>query len=124
MAFPSLTPTARQFDPGDYPIKTFNAQSGAEVRILYGNQRTKMKLSLSFANITDANAELFIDHFDEVDGSFSTFDLPDEALDGWSGTSDALQASGANEWRYESAPQIASVRPGLSTVTVNLIGVL
>ncbi len=69
MAFPSLTPTARQFDPGDYPIKTFNAQSGAEVRILYGNQRTKMKLSLSFANITDANAELFIDHFDEVDGA-------------------------------------------------------
>ena len=124
MAFPSLTPTARQFDPGDYPIKTFNAQSGAEVRILYGNQRTKMKLSLSFANITDANAELFIDHFDEVDGSFSTFVLPGEALDGWSGTTDALQASGANEWRYESAPQIASVRPGLSTVTVNLIGVL
>ncbi len=124
MAFPSLTPTARQFDPGDYPIKTFNAQSGAEVRILYGNQRTKMKLSLSFANITDANAELFIDHFDEVDGSFSTFDLPDEALDGWSGTSDALQAPGSNEWRYESPPQIASVRPGLSTVTVNLIGVL
>lgn len=124
MAFPSLTPTGRQFNPGDYPIKTFMAQSGAEVRILYGNQRTKMKLSLSFANITDANAELFIDHFDEVDGSFSTFDLPDEALDGWSGTSDALQASGANEWRYESAPQIASVRPGLSTVTVNLIGVL
>ena len=124
MAFPSLTPTGRQFNPGDYPIKTFNAQSGAEVRILYGNQRTKMKLSLSFANITDANAELFIDHFDEVDGSFSTFDLPDEALDGWSGTSDALQASGANEWRYESPPQIASVRPGLSTVTVKLIGVL
>ena len=124
MAFPSLTPTARQFDPGDYPIKTFNAQSGAEVRILYGNQRTKMKLSLSFANITDANAELFIDHFDEVDGSFSTFDLPSEALDGWSGTSDALQASGANAWRYESPPQIASVRPGLSTVTVKLIGVL
>ena len=123
MAFPSLTPTARQFDSGEYPIKTFNAQSGAEVRILYGSQRTKMKLGLTFANVTDANAELFLDHFDDVKGSFSTFDLPAAALEGWDGTADALQASGANEWRYESAPQIVSVRPGLSTVTVKLIGV-
>ena len=82
-----------------------------------------MKLSLSFANVTDANAELFLNHFDEVKGSYSTFDLPTAALDGWTGTADALQASGANAWRYESPPQIASVRPGLSTVTVNLIGV-
>lgn len=124
MAFPSLTPTARQFDSGNYPIKTFDAQSGAEVRILYGSQRTKMKLGLSFANVTDANAELFLGHFDEVKGSYSTFDLPAAALEGWEGTADALQASGANRWRYESAPTIASVRPGLSTVTVNLIGVL
>ena len=123
MAFPSLTPTARQFDSGDYPVQTFSAQSGAEVRILYGSQRTKMKLALSFANVTDANAELFLDHFDEVKGSFKVFDLPEEALQGWSGTGDALQASGTNRWRYESPPQIASVRPGLSTVTVNLIGV-
>jgi hypothetical protein len=124
MAFPSLTPTNRQFDSGNYPIKTFDAQSGAEVRILYGSQRTKMKLGLSFANVTDANAELFLDHFDEVKGSYSTFDLPAAALEGWEGTADALQASGANKWRYESAPRIASVRPGLSTVTVDLIGVL
>ena len=124
MAFPSLTPTSRQFDSGNYPIKTFDSQSGAEVRILYGSQRTKMKLGLSFANVTDANAELFLDHFDEVKGSFTTFDLPAAALEGWEGTADALQASGANNWRYESAPKIASVRPGLSTVTVNLIGVL
>lgn len=124
MAFPSLTPTGRQFDSGNYPIKTFDSQSGAEVRILYGSQRTKMKLGLSFANVTDANAELFLDHFDEVKGSYSTFDLPAAALEGWEGTADALQASGANKWRYESAPAIASVRPGLSTVTVNLIGVL
>lgn len=123
MAFPSLTPTSRQFDSGDYPMKTYSAQSGAEVRILYGSQRTKMKLGLSFENIADASAELFLDHFDEVKGGFSTFDLPEEALKGWTGTAEALQASGSNKWRYESPPQVASVRPGLSTVTVNLIGV-
>ena len=62
MPFPTLIPTSRQFDAGDFPVKTYKAQSGAEVRILYGTDRTSMTLSLSFANITDANAQLFIDH--------------------------------------------------------------
>ena len=123
MAFPSLVPTSRQFETGNYPIKTFKSQSGAEVRILYGSQRTNMKLSLSYSNVSDANTELFIDHFDETKGTFSVFDLPSEALAGWSGNNDALDASGSNEWRYEAPPQVSSVRPGVSTVTVALIGV-
>lgn len=123
MAFPSLTPTSRQFETGDYPIKAFKSQSGAEVRILYGSQRTNMKLSLSYSNVSDANTELFIDHFDETKGTFSVFDLPSEALAGWSGSDDALDATGSNEWRYEAPPQVSSVRPGVSTVTVALIGV-
>jgi hypothetical protein len=123
MAFPSLTPTQRNFETGDYPVKTYKSQSGAEVRLLYGNQRTNMKLSLSYANLTDANSELFLDHFDDTNGTFAVFDLPSEALAGWSGNSDALDASGSNQWRYESPPQLVSVRPGVSTVTVNLIGV-
>ena len=123
MAFPSLTPTSRQFETGNYPVKTFKSQSGAEVRILYGSQRTDMKLSLSYSNVSDANTELFIDHFDETKGTFSVFSLPSGVFAGWSGNRDALDASGFNEWRYEAAPQVASVRPGVSTVTVALIGV-
>lgn len=123
MAFPSLTPTSRQFETGDYPIKTFKSQSGAEVRILYGSQRTNMKLSLSYSNVSDANTELFINHFDETKGTYSVFNLPTAVLAGWTGSSDALDASGSNQWRYEAAPQVASVRPGLSTVTVALVGV-
>ena len=36
MAFPTLQPTSRDFSPGYWPIKRYNSQSGAEVRILYG----------------------------------------------------------------------------------------
>lgn len=127
MAFPSLVPTARTFESGDYPIKTFKAQNGKEHRILYGSNRTNMKLSLSYANITDANAELFLDHFDEVQGTFGTFDIggAEEARGGWKGDRDALGArKHGNKYRYESPPQLAQVAPGFSTVTVNLIGVL
>ena len=130
MAFPTLEPTSRTFDSGDYPVKKYQAQNGAEVRILYGSNRTNMKLSLSYANISDSNAELFLDHYDEMKGTYDTFDVAsvnqnDRAKAGWEGNTDALGAgvSGAR-YRYEGPPQVSQVRPGISTVTVNLVGVL
>lgn len=91
MAFPSIEPTSRVFDPGDYPIKTYKAQNGAETRILYGSERTNVKLQLSYANIGDASAELFVQHFDETKGTFSTFKLPSQALSGWGGDTSTLR---------------------------------
>ena len=130
MAFPSLRPTSRTFDPGDYPIKTYKAQNGSEVRVLYGSNRTNMKMSLSYANITDAEAEQFLDHYDEMKGTFTTFsiseqDLNTKAKTGWEGNPDAIGAESYNNaYRYDGPPQVQQVRPGISTVTVNLIGVL
>lgn len=125
MAFPSLVPSSRTFESGDYPIKTFKAQNGKEHRILYGSNRTNMRLSLTYANIEDTGAELFLDHFDEVQGTFGTFFIGDEARGGWKGDKDAIGAgSQGNSYRYENPPQVAQVAPGFSTVTVNLIGVL
>ena len=91
MAFPILKPSSRSYDPGAYPVKVFKAQNGKETRILYGSERTDVKLSLSYANVGDANAEQFLDHYDEVQGTFSTFDLPDNAFAGWSSNTDALR---------------------------------
>lgn len=124
MAFPSLTPTSREFSAGDYPVKAYRAQSGAEIRILYGGDRLDAKLSLSFANITDAQAQQFLTHFDETLGTFSTFVLPAAALNGWSGTTSALDAPPNTAWRYESAPRVASAAKGRSTVTVDLVAVI
>jgi hypothetical protein len=91
MAFPILKPSSRSYDPGSYPVKVFKAQNGKETRILYGSERTEVKLSLSYANIGDPNAELFLDHYDEVQGTFQTFNLPGQALGGWEGNEDALK---------------------------------
>ena len=125
MAFPTLVPSSRAFQSGDYPVKTYKAQNGKEHRILYGSNRTNMKLSLTYANIEDASAELFLDHFDEVRGTFETFFIGEDARKGWKGNKDALGAGAfGNNYRYEGPPQVAQVAPGFSTVTVNLIGVL
>ena len=124
MAYPSLAPTARSFDAGDYQYKTFKAQSGKEVRILYGDKRTGMTLDLSYDNIADTAADDFIAHYDEVKGGFTSFTLPSSFRAGWGGDTAAIDAATGNRWRYEQPPQITSVRPGISSVTVRLIGVL
>jgi len=127
MTFPTLVPTARSFDSGNYPVKTFKSQTGSETRILYGSRRTNMKLQLTYANVTDANAELFLDHYDQMKGTFTTFEIggASGSRGGWEGNSDALGAqTHGNSYRYEGPPQLTQVRPGISTVTVNLIGVL
>jgi len=125
-----LVPSARTFESGDYPVKTYKAQNGAEHRILYGSNRTNMKLSLTYANIPDADAEQFLDHYDLVQGTFQTFALGSinglsPTRGGWEGNNDALGAqTHSNNYRYEGPPQVAQVALGRSTVTVNLIGVL
>ena len=124
MAFPSLQPTGRQFDAGDYPYKTFQSQNDKEVRILYGDKRTGMTLDLRYENIPDTQADDFVAHYDEVKGGFSSFTLPAEFRTGWSGNAAAIDAATGNQWRYSDPPSIASVRPGISSVTVKLVGVL
>jgi hypothetical protein len=124
MAFPALVPTSREFMAGEYPVKAFRAQSGAEVRILYGSDRFNAKLSLSFANIADTQAEEFLTHFDEVRGSYGTFEIPSAVLTGWDGSSAAIDAPRNASWRYESTPRVASVTSGISSVTVDLVAVI
>ena len=124
MAFPTLQPTGREFDAGSYPVKSFRSQSGVESRILYGSKRVDQSLSLTYDNITDSQAEQFVTHFDEVRGSYATFTLPAAVRSGWTASSSTLDVVSGGAWRYDSAPQISSVKPGISKVQVKLIGVL
>lgn len=124
MAFPTLKPTGREFNPGDWPIKRYNSQSGAEIRILYGNRRTNATLSLNYDNITDANAELFVTDYAAQIGTLRTFTLPSEVRSGWTGAAGTIDAPPTARWRYDSAPVIQAVRPGRSSVTVSLVAVI
>ena len=126
MAFPNLKPTARSFDSGDYPVKSFKSQNGTETRILYGSNRTNMKMSLTYSNIVDSDAALFLSHYhEETKGTFGTFSIPENTRIGWDAAKKYLGANDSgNYWRYDGPPQQTQVRPGISTVTVKLIGVL
>ena len=85
-----------------------------------------MKLQLTYQNISDTDAEAFINHFHKMKGTFTQFLLGTGqagAKNGWEADPNTLGAElwGCN-WRYESPPQLQSIYPGVSTVTVNLIG--
>ena len=126
MAFPNLKPTSRTFQPGDFPVKTFKSQNGTEIRFRYGNKCTDLKLSLSYANITDAQASDFLDFYlNTSTGTFRTFSLSSNTLSGWVGYLHFVDgATTGAQYRFEGPPQLTQVRPGISTVTVNLIGVV
>jgi len=128
MPFPALVPSARSFDPGNWPVKTYRAQNGAEVRLLYGNTRTGMTLQLEYSNIPDTDAQQFLKHFNEVRGTYQTFaftgSLWNRVLAGWHGAAEPLLPPAGTDWRYDGPPSLNSVRPGVSTVSVTLRGVI
>lgn len=128
--YSTLVPTSRTFNPGNYAVKSYSAINGVEHRLLYGNVRTQMTMRLTFANIPDADAAKIMNHFDEMTGTFNTFVLAVEdtgVKGGWGAAGDGddefrLSANGGG-WRYDAPPEVESVFPGISTVTVNLRGV-
>lgn len=127
MGFPTLAPSSRQFSLGEFPVKTFRAMDGYEVRLLYGSKLTGNKMTLTYNAIPDASAELFINHYREMRGSFESFVFVDQKgpKTGWGASPKSISAADyGNEWRYEKAPTVTSVRPGVSNVSVSLIAAL
>lgn len=127
--FPNIAPTSRSFEMGDWPIKTFRAQNGAEIRILYGNRRTNMTMSLEWRNIDSATAALIMNHYIGQRGTFTTFafgtDAASSAKAGWD-ASDALIGAGSsgNAWRYAGPPTVETVQKDTHVVTAKFVGVL
>jgi hypothetical protein len=121
MTLPNLRPSSRTFTPGDYPVKLFRSQNGAEARILYGNKRIGGTLELTYQNISDSDADSFLSGYDTAKGTFASFDLPENARAGWTGSSSFFVPQAGLRYRYAESPDIASVKPGRSTVTVRLI---
>ena len=121
MSYPALIPTGRSFDAGDFAVKKYSAQDGAEFRILYGDKRVGMTLQLTYSNISDAEAGQFVDHYHSMQGTYQQFDIGVDAKGGWTGGTAYIGAVyWGSQWRYDSAPQLQSVYPGISSVTVTL----
>jgi len=121
--FPALKPTARSFQLGQYPVKTYRAMSGAVVRRSFGNKAFGYTLDLEFANIPEATVNTIIDHYNGQQGGTLGFAIATAVFAGYTVT---LQGKVRNpsgiEWLYAEPPNVSSVIAGISTVTVKLVG--
>ena len=121
--FPALKPTARSFQLGQYPVKTYRAMSGAVVRRSFGNKPFGYTLDLEFANVPESTVNIIIDHYNNRQGGTLGFLLPSEPLFGYSGNLQGRVADFPNlEWLYAEPPSVSSVIKDISTVIVKLVG--
>jgi len=121
--FPSLTPSTRQFTPGTYPTRTYRALSGATVKRSFGNKPHSFELSLDFNNVADSAVVQIIRHYNDSSGGFSRFLLPDTIFAGMNITLRGLiQSPLGILWEYGGPPQVQSVFPGISSVSISFLG--
>ena len=133
-SFPNFVPSSRKFEMGDYPVKAYRSLSGAIVRRVFGNKQFGYTLDLEFKNIGDTdelkqhsgNVVDIINHYNDTNGTVKSFQLNDRTFDGMSAELEARTQKPHDKikWRYAEPPKIASVHPGISTVSVKLVGEL
>ena len=132
ITFPvDITPTSRNYSPGEFPQSVFEAQNGAKTVLRYGNKRVNASLSLSFKNITDNQAAEILANYENInsDWDYLNFNGTD-VLKGIEPTTSTLktyvrESSSGLRWRYAKAPQVSSgTYPGVSNVSCSFVACL
>ena len=148
-AFPTIKPSSRSYNPGQYPSATFESLDGSKTHLRYGNKRVNATLQLAFSNITDQKAAEILDHYEEVNSvwDYVTFGnndalsgvgfvqgnqysqyLRNYMKEGDNKTKRAKDNSDTNssglKWRYASPPTVTSSGKGLSNVSCSFVSCL
>lgn len=130
--FENYTPSSREFSGGEYAVKRFQAQNGAELKILYGDRISQRTVKLTYKNMNDVKVSEFLDHYISKQGTYQSFSLTNSNLEtgvfaGWTGSMDTINRDGAIQdakrvkWAYAKEPIVTSVFKGLSTIQIELI---
>jgi len=124
--FPSIEPTSRSFTAPSWQTTTQTSQSGVITRRLWGSRPSPATLSLQFNNISDTDASAILNAYNTAKGSVDSLTLPSALFDGADATLTSwlnASATGAGLlWAFaeDSPPQVESVAPGRSNVSVSL----
>jgi hypothetical protein len=102
------------------------SQSGVITRRLWGSRPSQAKLSLTFGNINDTNTAAILSAYNTAKGSVDSLTLPTQMFAGADATLQSwlnASATGAGLlWSFSegTSPQVESIIPGRSNVTVEL----
>jgi hypothetical protein len=124
--FPSIEPTGRSFTAPSWATTTQASQSGVITRRLWGSRPSRATLSLQFNNIDDTDTSAILNAYNTAKGSTDSLTLPSQLFVGADATLQTWLDSSATGagllWCFSegSPPQVESVAPGRSNVSVNL----
>ena len=126
--FPSIKPSSRSYNPGEYPQTKFEAQNGVKTIMRYGKNRVNATLQLGFSNISDADAALILSNYENVnsDWDYVTFSSANGTAGvGSTNLSNYFQEVGSGlKWRYSGPPSVRSTFKGLSNVSCSFVACL
>lgn len=120
-ALPAIAPTSRRVTQGQYAVKRFTSIAGTGTTRAYGSQPFNSAIELEYSNITDFTALQFVDAYEMAGGRKGALFLPAEL---WAGMDDSLRLRLQRDytWRFADEPQLTSVRPGISSMSIRLEG--
>tara|TARA_R100001509_G_scaffold82724_2_gene46615 strand:- start:2210 stop:2644 length:435 start_codon:yes stop_codon:yes gene_type:complete len=135
--FPPIKPSSRSYTPGRYPQTEFIAQNGAKTVIRYGNKKVDARLTLGFTNITDDEANLILNLYEEVNSDydyiqFNTGDglagmvLPNTTNMNLFDKFREVEGFGRTllRYRFDGPPTVTSVRPNRVNVQCKFVACL
>jgi hypothetical protein len=122
--FPSYAPSNRSFSPGAYPQKRYRSLSGFVVKRTFGDRPSGAKLDLEFSNITDDKVVDILAHYRQQTARNARFKLGSKVLTGLTSSLTQIASGFLDDlrWEYEAPPQVQSIRSGISSVRVSLLG--
>ena len=120
VSFPPLCPTKRNFKPGQYPVKKFNAISGSSTTRLYGSKAFDASLDLEFL-VTDAELAILMIAWHSAKGTYKEVSLPDRVWDGLTKKAQDSFEPDSLKWRWAEIPSVESVFKGRSRVSASFI---
>ena len=127
-SFPSIKPSSRRYNPGEYPQTKFEAQNGVKTIMRYGKNRVNATLQLGFSNISDADAALILANYEDVnsDWDYVTFSSANGTVGvGSTSLSNYFKESGSGlKWRYSGPPSVTSTFKGMSNVSCSFVACL
>lgn len=119
-SFPNIAPSDRTFQDGFFYLAQQQFREGGSFRKQYGQLLQEGGLTLTFENIDDAIAAAFVDAYNACGGGLRPVTLPPDFLAGMTSQLQSL-VGGSGSWFVSDAVQVRSVRPGVSTVTIELV---
>ena len=141
--FPTVKPSSRSYTPGTYPSTDFESLDGTKTHLRYGNKRVNATLQLGFSNISDQEAALIIENYEDVNATYdyvtfkaangvsgiSNATILDPPIAGQSNPASSLQSlvkegGSGLKWRYSGPPSVTSTFKGLSNVSCSFVACL